>query len=135
MKHILILLLLTGMMFSGYALSVVIPEKADAVTLNAADELVYHLGQVMKKKIPIVREGSAVTGAKIFLGATQFAQKNGVRFFSFGMEESLIRSCGKDLIICGGFPRGTLYGVYEFLERFAGVAWLDPFTTVIPKKK
>ena len=94
MKHLLILLLLTGMMFSGYSLSVVIPEKADAVTLNAADELVYHLGQVMKKKIPIIREGSAVMGAKIFLGTTQFAQKNGVRFFSFGMEESLIRSCG-----------------------------------------
>ena len=135
MKKLLILLLGIFCAVSGYALTVVIPEKADAATLNAADELTYHLERVLTKKVPIVREGTAVPGEKIFLGATAFAQKNGVKISSFGMEDSLIRSCGKDLIICGGFPRGTLYGVYEFLERFAGVAWLDPFTTVIPKKK
>ena len=40
---------------------------------------------------------------------------------------------GNDVVISGGLPRGILYGVYEFLERFAGIFWLDPWTTSVPE--
>ena len=38
------------------------------------------------------------------------------------------------LIVRGG-RRGILYGVYEALERFAGVGWFSLNTTVVPKKE
>lgn len=41
-----------------------------------------------------------------------------------GEEALRIRLDGKSLVIAGGRPRGTLYGVYEFFERFCGVRFL-----------
>lgn len=37
---------------------------------------------------------------------------------ALGEEGCLIKTVGEDIIITGGTDRGTLYGVYEFLERF-----------------
>ena len=37
----------------------------------------------------------------------------------------MIRTVGDNLILTGGRPRGTLYAVYEFLERPVGCHWLD----------
>ena len=45
----------------------------------------------------------------------------------------MIRSYPDGIVVAGGVPRGTLYGVYEFLERFPGIAWLDELYTDIPK--
>jgi len=39
---------------------------------------------------------------------------------------------GKHLLIVGGPGRGTLYGVYEFFERYMGVRWLTADFTHIP---
>ena len=41
---------------------------------------------------------------------------------------------GGRLVVSGG-RRGILYGVYEALERFAGVRWFSQNTTVVPKAK
>lgn len=37
------------------------------------------------------------------------------------------------LLIVGGRERGTLYGVYEFFEKYMGVRWLAPDVTHIPQ--
>ncbi len=37
-----------------------------------------------------------------------------------------IRSSGRMITIMGGSPRGTLYGVYDFIERALGVRWFMP---------
>lgn len=40
---------------------------------------------------------------------------------------------GRDhLAVVGGRQRGTLYGVYEFFERYFGIRWLTPDETYIP---
>ena len=51
-----------------------------------------------------------------------------------GEEEWVIRSVGEDLVLTGGRPRGTLYAVYEFLERQVGCHWLDKDTEIIPSR-
>ena len=45
-----------------------------------------------------------------------------------------IRTSGDELILAGGWPRGTLYAVCEFLESHVGVDRLDPFIEVVPKR-
>ncbi len=40
---------------------------------------------------------------------------------------------GHDLLIWGGRQRGTMYGVFTFLERELGVHWLTPDCTIVPK--
>ena len=43
-----------------------------------------------------------------------------------------IKSVGADLLIVGGQQRGTMYGVYEFFQRYMGVRWLAPDCTHVP---
>jgi hypothetical protein len=42
------------------------------------------------------------------------------------------RTVGKDLLIYGGAQRGSMYGVFSFLEDELGVKWLTPKCTVVP---
>ena len=46
-------------------------------------------------------------------------------------EEWVIRTDNGSLVITGGRPRGTLYGVYEFLEG-QGIVWADETTEFVP---
>jgi hypothetical protein len=47
-------------------------------------------------------------------------------------EEGFHIEVSKDLLIAGAQPRGVLYGVYEFFERYAGVSFLTKDHTYIP---
>ena len=98
---------------------VIVPQNAELQEKTAAQELALHLKLATGKNIRTVAENSApAKGKRIFVGKTAFAQKNKVNFAKFGEEEHYVRAVsGKDLIIAGGHPRGTLYGVYEFLEN------------------
>ncbi|MGK6350717.1 DUF4838 domain-containing protein [Parapedobacter sp. DT-150] len=42
---------------------------------------------------------------------------------------------GKDIFIYGGKQRGTMYGVFSFLENEFGCRWYSPLVTVIPRKE
>ena len=48
-------------------------------------------------------------------------------------EELILRTVGKDVILAGGRPRGTLYAVYTFLEDIVGCRWWTPSVSTIPK--
>ena len=50
-----------------------------------------------------------------------------------GPEGDVLRTMGDRLIIAGGRPRGTLYGVYGLLEDYLGCRWFTPDTSLIPK--
>jgi len=42
---------------------------------------------------------------------------------------------GPNIFITGGKQRGTMYGVFEFLERELGCRWYTPTVKVIPKRE
>jgi hypothetical protein len=48
-------------------------------------------------------------------------------------EELILRTVGKDVILAGGRPRGTLYAVYTFLEDIVGCRWWTPTVSTLPK--
>ena len=100
----------------------------------AMKELVEHLNKVTGADFQM-REEKSKESAKnaIYLGRTEFAKRNGVDFTTFGEEEWLLKSVKGNLIIGGGKARGTLYGVYDFLENAVGCHWLAFDCTVIPK--
>lgn len=55
-----------------------------------------------------------------------------VREDGLGEDGFRLRNAGGRLVVSGG-RRGVLYGVYEALERFAGIEWLSISTTVVPE--
>jgi hypothetical protein len=100
---------------------------------TAANELAEFLHRATGATWRIVKETDLQQGRAIYLGQTQFAARRGIKFASLGPEEWVLRAAGGSLVICGGRPRGTLYGVYDFLERFAGVRFLDADLEVVPR--
>ena len=104
---------------------------------DAALELQLHLSQISGAKfraIPIELSHRLKSPA-FYLGKTPFAEENKVPFDKFMPQEWYVKTVGKDIIIAGGNTRGTLYGVYELLERQFNCRWFAPDTSVIPEMK
>ncbi len=107
------------------------PTEAEAF---AAEELAACLGRITGATFRVLGETDALPDAKrVFVGQTEFAGRQGVEFGRLGKEEWVLRTVGSDLLIAGGRPRGTLYGVYALLEGQMGCHWLDESTEVVPK--
>ncbi len=106
-----------------------IPEK------TAAKELVTYLKKITGADFLIQKE-SEFNGDSpaLYLGQTEYAKKNGIDFSTFSDEEWMVKTNNDSIIIAGGRPRGTLYGVYHFLEDDLGVRWWTPQAESVPCK-
>jgi len=111
---------------------IVSPSTATPAEQFAAEELALFLGKVTGAEFPIV-EGGAHNGPAIHIGWTERAKAAGIDFEQLGDEEWVLKTEGRDLILAGGRPRGTLYAVYEFLESHAGCRWVSHDLERIPK--
>ncbi len=102
----------------GPSTLIVTADDAIPPEMRGAAILAQWLGDIFGTKMETVSEKqwNHKTPA-ILLGRTKYAAKNGIDFVEAGPEEWYVRAM-KDgnLVIGGGRPRGTLYGVYEFLE-------------------
>ncbi|HEY3418052.1 MAG TPA: DUF4838 domain-containing protein [Armatimonadota bacterium] len=100
---------------------------------TAATELAAYLQKITGAPFTTVEETALPAGTPaIYLGDTAFARAQGIDPGTLGAEESLLRTVGKNLILTGGRPRGTLYAVYELLETTLGCRWYTPWTEVVP---
>lgn len=79
---------------------------------------------------------SRMCGTRIVLNDTAAAEAVGIRpgRAPLGPEDFHIESCGAELHILGGSPRGVLYGAYELLERL-GCRWFTPEVESIPRRE
>jgi len=94
----------------------------------AAEELQRYIAKTTGATLAITTEPSA--GAKVIaLGsgpAVQALDVDGAALQT-GEQGYLLRTIGSAaVVIAGGANGGTLYGVYDFLERYAGVRWYAP---------
>lgn len=128
-----------GMLFengkSDY--SVVISDAATEAEVQAAGELVYWISQSTGVTLNTVTEGNAATsGSLISVGRTAYAEQNFTDkdFEACLTDGFIIRTVGADLLICGANDRGTLYAVYDFLEKYFGIRFLTNDDVYVPKK-
>lgn len=115
--------------------TVVLPQSPNRGEQRAAAELTEHLGQALNAEIAIKREGEAVSGKTLLVGRTLAAKAAGIDTGSMGDEEWRLKAVSDNqLILAGGGQtgRGTLYAVYEALERLVGVVWPCDRYTHIP---
>jgi len=120
---------------SEYA--IVLGSQPTEVERFAARELTTFLARVSGAVLPVVSESdlSKSKGAcGVYVGWTKVAANQGIDPAALAEEEWIIRTVGQDLILAGGRPRGTLYAVYEFLERPIGCHWLDRETEIVPRR-
>lgn len=117
----------------------VISLAADAIPAEktAASQLQKYLGQVTGASFAVHSETEVKSGApQILVGAGRRAkallpQQN---WGSLGGDGIVIKTVGKNLVLAGGRPRGSLYAVFQFLEDSVGCRWWTPTENAIPQK-
>ena len=114
--------------------TIVIASTAPPSERYAATELQSYLEKISGAKLPIVTDAERSAPREILLGDNAHLQKLGekVDFQSLGTEGFVLRTAQNQLIIAGGKPRGTFYGVYELLEAKLGVRWFTPEVESVP---
>jgi len=94
----------------------------------AADELAKYLEQISGAKLSVADEGAEVSGMAVHVGPTS----EGRAIAPDEAEGFALRAGEGGVVICGGSDRGTLYGVYRFLEEALGCRWLSHDVEYVP---
>lgn len=118
---------------AGY--TIVCPTNASASQRYAADELQAFAERLTGVKLPIVTDEGPLPERAILLGETRHTAQllgGGADVAALGEDGFRIKTCPPHLVILGGPVRGTLYGVYDALERFGGCRWYASWHGVIP---
>ena len=133
---------------------IVLPAKPLDCERYAADELKYHIDKAFGVSIEIVREGkyrASKYPSHIFVGETSAAKTINLPGRKLKKDEWIVRTFRKNLYLLGRDSDikyndigniwnptiyGTIYAVYDFLEKEMGVKWIWPGPTgeVIPKR-
>ena len=116
---------------------IVVPANAIPSEQHAASELQSFLKQISGVELPIVTDAEPLPARAILLGRNAHLERirAGIDFARLGQEGFTLRTVGPHLVIAGGRPRGTLYGVYTFLEEHLGCRWFSSKVSRIPKKE
>lgn len=99
----------------------------------AAEEFQDLYSRASGVKLPLVSRVDR-SEKHVFIGACPAMLSSPVGFSSSEMppEDFRIRAAKGSIAIAGGSPRGTLYGVYQFLEDYLGVRFLTFDHTHVP---
>ncbi len=141
---------------------ILLADKPTRSAQLAAKELQHHVKLITGAELTITGEGQTVPQGKypIYLGETKAARKNGFSTEKFKTQEYLLSIADERAVMVGHddpdygeitykkngawpkvnfnsprFQVGTLYAVYDFLERQCGVRWymVTDLGTVVPK--
>ncbi|KPL24425.1 MAG: hypothetical protein AMJ75_03735 [Phycisphaerae bacterium SM1_79] len=115
------------------AVIIIAPDSSEPEK-HAAAELAEFLKQITGGKFEILHKDAP--GQSRILVGLKAANLTAVDFYTDGLGSDgiIIRTLGKDLVLVGGEPRGTLYAVYTFLEDHVGCRWWSSKVSTIPKK-
>ena len=120
---------------SRYA--IVVAKDASTSEQTAARELQEYIYKISGAKLALISEDKAAEHKRyIFVGySPEFGEKLSIERPADDDEAFNYRSVGNNLWIYGGKQRGTMYGVYSFLENELGVRWYTHKYTHIPERK
>ncbi|MFM0737931.1 DUF4838 domain-containing protein [Paraburkholderia xenovorans] len=109
----------------------------DAVTRHAADELADYLSRISTAQFSVSDDDGFGGRPAIVVGGGQDAVQHcaGNRDAALGDDGFVICQSSGNLIISGNTPRGTLFGVYWWLDRQLGVKWLAPDAVEVPVQR
>lgn len=115
---------------------IIIPSAATDKEVKAANVLQKYLLEISGTAIPIIKANDHLSRYEIVLGQNERLDelKTGINLNSLKQDGFLIKTDSMRLIIAGGSGKGTLYGVYTFLEKYLGCRMYSPTVKIIPKQ-
>jgi hypothetical protein len=119
------------------AYRIVIPSSATIHERKAAEVLQDYLLQISGTALPVLTADKKGSRYEILLGQNDRLDRlnTGISFNELGSDGFVIMTDSMRLIIAGGNEKGTLFGVYTFLEKYLGCRMYSPRVKIIPKKE
>lgn len=116
--------------------TIVVSSQASESEKFAATELQSCIETIGGVKLPIVDCGQGTKGKRIIIGFNKDSKSLlcGEKEREADDEGFTYKNKRGDIVIIGGNNRGTMYGVFSFLENEFGCRWLAEDCTVMPKK-
>jgi len=108
------------------AARIVVPDAATATERFAAEELRDYLKKVSGATLRIETESQASASPRLCVGRLQRARSAARDLQGEDPDAFLVRTVDADALLLGASDRGTLYAVYDLLERDLGCRWLAP---------
>ena len=139
---------------TGATAEIVVAADAPKTVRFAAKELKTFLDQVLAAEVPVVAEPTKGK-AHVVLGMNRWAAEAGISTNALVRDAFVMKTAGGGIYLVGRddatvsperamsgsvwssmYERATLFGVYEFLERYAGVRFYFPgeLGTVVPRR-
>lgn len=116
--------------------AIVVSTAASPSQLYAAEELRRFTKEMTGADLKITRDDGPLPDSAILLGETRHGTSilgAGFNVAAVGDDGFRIVSKPPHVLVLGGPVRGTLYGVYELLERNGGCRWYAKHHALIPK--
>ena len=114
--------------------TLVVPAAAGKTTQRAATELAGYVKAMSGAALPIIETGNAMTGLPCRVGLREGLTSEDLAFLAAHPEGFVVRVLDDGVTLCGGSERGTLFGVYRFLEQHLGCRWLAPGLDFVPAR-
>ena len=116
---------------------IVVPSHATADEKKASTVLQHYLLEISGAALPIVPANLSHTAYEIVLGQNERLDELATPVDLKALQEDgfTIRTDSSRLIIAGGSEKGTLYGVYSFLEEYLGCRMYTASVKIIPEQK
>lgn len=114
---------------------IVVPDETNEIEKKAAEELQIYLYEISKTNIEIIKDTEAKSDFEISIGNTNRLSNSELNYNLASLEEDgySIKTIGNNVYIYGGSVKGTLYGVYTFLDQFLNIKMYSPEIFDIPK--
>jgi hypothetical protein len=116
--------------------TILLPAHATAYEQQAASVLQNYLMQISGTALPIITADKHRSPYEIVLGQNERLDElnTGINYAVLKEDGFAIKTDSSRLIIAGGNEKGTLYGVYSFLEKYLDCRMYTPTVKIIPAK-
>jgi hypothetical protein len=116
--------------------TIVLPADASPSQVYAAEELQRFTKEMTGAQLPIATDDQPLPAKAILLGVTRYTEtvlNEAPDLGKLGDDGFRIVTNPPHLLVIGSPVRGTLYGVYELLEKYGGCRWYAKHHSFIPK--
>lgn len=112
---------------------IVLPQSPTMIEQRAAKELNEYLYKMTGVVLPVVEDNTVPADYEISIGNTNRTIPLAISLDKLKQDGFYIKVYGGKLFIMGGNSYGTLYGVYELLEKYWGCRKYTPSVEVVPQ--
>ena len=115
--------------------SIVMPEKATIVEIQAAKVLQDYLFRITGATLPVISDNAESTDSEILIGRVNRPEQDQIDYKQLKQDGLLIKTNNHKLILTGGDKKGVIYSVYTFLDKYLGCRKYTSDFTYVPQQK